>query len=391
LDEALGYVLRRLCEQNGWSFGQVLRPTPGGRELTVVECCHARVPDRFAAFRSASQALRFGPGSGLPGRVLSSGQLAWTTRLGQDLLAPRAALAQELGLRTALVLPVMAGPQVVAVLEFFSDREIPADERMLTAMSSIGLQLGLVMVREQAEERLRQAERLVAMGTFAAGIAHEVNNPLTAILLAARHALMGNRKPATLRIALGEIVADAQRCARIVRGVLRFARQEPSEKAPEDLNEIVHQARRLTSDLAHRRHVGVRLELAKDLPTVAANRTDIEQALVDVINNAIEASAAGQEVVVRTETAPDAVRVRVQDRGTGMPAEVKDRAFDPFFTTRASEHGTGLGLSMAHGIIAEHGGWITIDSQPGEGTLVTVELRAAPFSADVGGDHEQAG
>ncbi len=238
--------------------------------------------------------------------------------------------------------------------------------------------------RKRVAERLRRSERLASMGTFAAGIAHEVNNPLASILMTARHALNSGRDPRAINALLEEIIDDAGRCARIVKSVLQFAKQESSEKWALNLNNVTQRARDLSRDYARRRGVRLELQLSEDLPPVAGNRTELEQVFVNIINNAIDASRPGQGVVVRTEQVADKARVCVQDRGCGMTADEQEHAFDPFFTTRAKDGGTGLGLSMAHGTVTEHDGTISIDTGPGQGTTVIIELPLLLLSSEAG-------
>ncbi len=239
--------------------------------------------------------------------------------------------------------------------------------------------------RELAEsrERLQLSERLAAIGTLAAGIAHEINNPIGMALLAAENAMRTPNVPGAdevLRHALAKVAGHARRCGHIVQSVLQFARQQPAEKWPNDLNDIVQRVLEETAAYAAVAGVATRTTLADDLPLVIANPVQIEQAVANLVRNAVEAGAHGGWVWVRTEAGADAVRVIVEDNGRGMTPEQKRRAFDPFFTTRQRQGGTGLGLSICHGIITEHAGIIDIQSQLGCGTTVTVTLPAGPRS-----------
>ncbi len=230
---------------------------------------------------------------------------------------------------------------------------------------------------EQSREQLRVAERLASIGTLAAGVAHEINNPIGMILLAAQNALNaidGPEAVAAARRALDKIVVDANRCARIVRSMLQFARQEPTEKWLVDLNTLASHAFEVTRPYTVERGVFVRLQLADNLPTVTANPIQIEQVLVNLIRNASEAGPRGSRVCLRTERTPDGVRIAVEDNGRGMTPEQVKHVFDPFYTTRLQHGGNGLGLSIVHGIVTEHGGTIKVQSEPGFGTAVTVDL-----------------
>lgn len=232
---------------------------------------------------------------------------------------------------------------------------------------------------ERARERLRHAERLASVGTLASGIAHQINNPLNNILLTAEHALgeQGAEAPRLCREALIASVEEARRCERIVRGLVAFARGEPGQKWPEDANRVLERARDLTAASAAQHRATVELQLSEGALPIQASPIALEQALVNVIQNAIE-SRPEARVRLRTERRGETVRIAVSDDGRGVDSEVIRHLFDPFFTTRAAEGGTGLGLSVAHRIITDHQGTIDVDSRPGEGTVVSVELPLAP-------------
>ena len=173
------------------------------------------------------------------------------------------------------------------------------------------------------------------------------------------------------------LIEDAKRCGRIVRSVQKFARQDPSERAPLDLNVVIRSATELSR--AHVRHAGVDLQLtlAEDLPPVIGDPTELEQVVLNLIANAAHASAAGQAIQVGTAAGRDGVVLTVSDSGCGMPPDVQRHAFDPFFTTRMHEGGTGLGLSVVHGIVEDLQGRIDLDSEVGRGTIFTITLPTA--------------
>jgi two-component system NtrC family sensor kinase len=233
----------------------------------------------------------------------------------------------------------------------------------------------------ELEENLRQTERLTSIGTLAAGIAHEINNPLASVVMTAQ--LLRRRGfDAKTNEMLENLIQDAKRCGRIVRSVQKFARQEPSEHVSLDLNAVVRAAEELSRTDLRRSGIALSLELDDELPTVMGDKTELEQVVLNLINNAANASQKGQAVVVRTVAANGGARVSIRDDGHGMSPDVKRHIFDPFFTTRGREGGTGLGLSIAHGIVEDHGGTIEIDSEIGQGTTVTVSLPAARESLE---------
>jgi len=225
---------------------------------------------------------------------------------------------------------------------------------------------------ERSHEALRRSERLAAVGTFAAGIAHQINNPIGAILLAVQYAqeVAGDREQ--LDAVLRDIAADARRCGRIVHGVLEFARGPTGEPGPCDWNAIARDSSRQLASDAAARGAGLRLELDAELPPVAGSESALEQVLVNLVQNSIEAAA--KEIVVATRVCDAGVELEVRDDGAGIADEDVDRIFDPLFTTRGARGGTGLGLALARGVVQAHGGSIEVRSRPGEGTTAVVRL-----------------
>jgi len=228
---------------------------------------------------------------------------------------------------------------------------------------------------ERSHEALRRSERLAAVGTFAAGIAHQINNPVGGILLAAQFARedLGDRE--LVARALDDIAQDARHVGRIVRGVLEFARGPSRDPEPCDLNGAVGACAGQLSQDASERGVMLELELAERLPVVLGNASALEQVLTNLVWNSIEASA--RCVRVRTAAVDAGVELVVADDGEGIAAEDQGRVFDPLFTTRSRRGGTGLGLALAHGIVQAHAGRIAVASRRGEGTTITILLPRA--------------
>jgi PAS domain S-box-containing protein len=228
---------------------------------------------------------------------------------------------------------------------------------------------------EHSYRKLRHAERLASIGTFAAGIAHQINNPVGGILLAAQYAATAQDDPAAIDGALEDIVADTRRCGQIVRNLLRFAQEDTTDKVPRDLNGFV---RACATYLARRiEEAGAELELGLDpgLPPVSLNETAMGEVLSNLLQNSLEAGA--KHIALRTRAGQASARLVVEDDGRGVAPEDKHHVFDPFFSRRQGRGGTGLGLSIGHGIVADHGGTIELESEPGHGTTVTIELPRA--------------
>lgn len=232
----------------------------------------------------------------------------------------------------------------------------------------------------EAKEKLERTERLAALGTFAAGIAHELNNPIGTILLAAEGALdelAGGDGVAFARARLGEIVADARRSGQIIKSVLRFSQRQPSERVASDFNAVVRRGAALLGETAAAAGADVRLDLDEGLPPVLLNATEFEQVVGNLLRNAIEAAQGPVRVQLKTQRDDGHVRLVVSDDGPGIAAEEIGHIFDPFHTTRAERGGMGLGLSVVHGIVEAHRGHVDVASAPGAGATFTIELPIA--------------
>lgn len=227
---------------------------------------------------------------------------------------------------------------------------------------------------EESRATLRRAERLASIGTLAAGIAHEINNPLGMMLLASEMALRSLDKPEALQALLRQQKNDAERCARIVKSVLDFSRRRSTEKCPLDLNEAVRCGIDFTQEFARTHGVTLEAHLTDALDAVLGHMTELEQLVVNLVHNAVQACKAGGHVVVETQVADDKIRLTIHDDGCGMSTREQEHVFDPFYTTRVEKGGTGLGLSVVHGIVTRHGGTIGVSSALNGGTTFTMEF-----------------
>jgi len=257
--------------------------------------------------------------------------------------------------------------------------ELQATQEALRAMNRELEQRVGERTRELTASRmaLEQSHRLASLGTLAAGVAHELNNPLAAIRATAQLAEAVQRrdpaKPLDASV-LGQIQSEAQRASRIVRGLLQFSRGERAETWETTVASLVERAVAIARPLAER--AGVRIELAGgDVELrVLANPVQLEQALVCIAQNALDASPAASAITIRWTSGGGRVRIRIADSGSGIAAAAFPHLFEPFFTTRQAEGAVGLGLSIAHGIVEQHGGQIEIETSRGAGTTVTIEL-----------------
>ena len=230
---------------------------------------------------------------------------------------------------------------------------------------------------KRAEEALRQTEKLAAMGSLLAGVAHEINNPLAVILGHAR--LLAQTVQGRAAERATKITAAAERCARIVKNFLALARQHPLERQRVALGAIVREAVELLAYQLRVSNVEVTLDLARDLPVLWADPHQLHQVFVNLITNARHALSQAPPpqrltIAARHDPSRSAVTIDVADTGPGMPPEVRSRIFEPFFTTKPPGQGTGLGLALCRGIIEGHAGTITVESAPGRGTTFRIEL-----------------
>jgi signal transduction histidine kinase len=242
--------------------------------------------------------------------------------------------------------------------------------------------------RLRALEQLRHADRLTTAGKLASGLAHELGTPLNVV--AGRAKMIASdevESPAEGRESARIIAEQAERMTRIVRQLLDFARRGVSEKRSTDLGALASQTAALLEALASKRGVSLRCAEPARPVWAGVDAAQISQAVTNLVVNAIHASAAGSEVTLAVsacDVAPEGrpgpwVVLEVRDRGTGISAEQLPEIFDPFFTTKPVGEGTGLGLTVAHGIAEEHGGWIDVESEPSRGSCFRIWLPRGPL------------
>lgn len=226
-----------------------------------------------------------------------------------------------------------------------------------------------VTERKRLESIIRQSDKMSAVGQLAAGVAHEINNPLGVILGFAQAALRRMTPGEVLEMPLKSIEKEAIRCKDLVQDLLTFSRVSKVEREPLDLNKTIEGALSLVMARARTAQVEVRRDLAPDLPRVLGNPNQIQQVIVNLANNAFDAMGAKGVLTVKTETLKEDpltwICLRVTDNGSGIAPEVLSRVFEPFFTTKPVGKGTGLGLSLIHEMVKKHSGTIDVKSRPG--------------------------
>lgn len=237
---------------------------------------------------------------------------------------------------------------------------------------------------ERVYRTLLSSEKMASIGKLAATVAHEINNPLFGILTYARlvlRELLKHEIPGRDELVeqLGIIERESKRCGDLVKNLLTFGRQAPSHRESNDMTAVVRRAVALVKHKLDMQGIGLKEHLAPDLPPVDCDANQIQQAILVLLVNASEAMGQGGTIEVATEFDPETtqVSVKVKDTGSGIPGDVLPHIFDPFFTTKEDQLRTGLGLAVAHSIVEQHAGEISVRSTPGEGTEFTVMLPAA--------------
>ncbi len=338
--------------------------------------------------------------TGVAGHMASSGAPlvvndynAWDQRVWPEKQAPFKAVAG---------VPLKIKGQVIGTLTVIDDDPERSFTRadvklleMLASQISISMrnarlfqELGeRVKAQKLAENRLIQSARLAAVGEMAAGVAHELNNPLTTIAGFAELILEDLDADSTLLDELELILREARRARGVVRRLLDFSRQSESLKVPTDINEILSEVVTLVHHLARASAVEIRLEPWDDLPLIEMDHGQMKQVILNLVQNGLQAMPRGGRLLLRTSLEQQEDRsyivVTVQDTGEGIPEDIIHQIFEPFFTTKAVGSGTGLGLSISYGIVSDHGGYIEVESEMSQGTrfLVWLPIQNEPTEA----------
>lgn len=234
----------------------------------------------------------------------------------------------------------------------------------------------------ETQRQLYQSDKLASVGRLAAGVAHEINNPLTGVLTYSSYLLKRAESHPEMKDDLEVIVRETMRCREIVKGLLDFARQSQPEKRKSDINEVIKRSVRILQNQFKRNHVKLEEQLDPALPHVNVDVDQMQQVLVNLLLNANDAMAEkGGTLTVRTEKIhqngragmPEGVQIQVSDTGCGIAREHLEKIFEPFFSTKGQK-GNGLGLAITWGIIEKHNGKISVESEAGKGTTFKIVL-----------------
>ncbi|MBW2093540.1 MAG: PAS domain S-box protein [Deltaproteobacteria bacterium] len=226
----------------------------------------------------------------------------------------------------------------------------------------------------ETQKQLFHSEKLASIGRLAAGVAHELNNPLGAIMMYGLLALEELSEDTVPYANLKRVVNQAERCKKIVQGLLDFSRQRKRHVETLDLNKAVKEIFELMEIQSVFQDIEIRKELDPLLPPIEGDKSQLQEVFINLALNAADAMEDGGILTIRSLQNKDAIKITFEDTGCGIPRERMENIFEPFFTTKSEKNGTGLGLSVSHGIIAKHGGEITVESRPNKGTTFTIRL-----------------
>jgi len=358
----------------GCQFGQLWRPVADGDLIRCI--ANDYFGDQFAAFHFLSIKKSWKKADkSLPAVAWRNRTPLWVEDLASlnDFIGVEK--AQASGLKSSLTVPIMIDDEVFAVFEMYSTHLLPFNQTMMAAVAKLGRLLGDILVRKRSDLALRAAHselarvsQFSAMGVMTASIGHEIRQPLAAIVTGAHAGLRWiSRSPPNVdeaRQTLKNIVQEGQRASEILDTIRAMFKRDSKEVVAIDVNGLVSDVLELVQSELRKQKVSVRTELTDHLPEVSGNRIQLQQVVLNLAINAIEAMGAitGRERVLRLKTAlhqPDGVLVTVEDTGPGIDSKDVERIFDALFTTKSK--GMGMGLSICRSIIEAYHGrlWVS--------------------------------
>ena len=299
--------------------------------------------------------------------------------------APRVEYPQKTwdeGIRIILDVPLAIQQKVIGMIRIYLDEQRTFSEDELDFIVTVTEQCACIIERVRLLENQQKhfthlathMEKLSSLGRMAAGIAHEINNPLGGILLFSSNMSKKVPEGGPLEKGLKIIIRETQRCKNIIQGLLEFSRDEKPQKVSANINDVIKTALSVVANEFYLLHVTVECDLDQNIEKTFLDKNQIEQVFINLLLNALHAVEEHGQVTVRSALEPqrNTIMVEISDNGCGISAENLGKIFEPFYTSRSN--GTGLGLSVSYGIIENHEGNIRVSSKLGKGTRFTVEF-----------------
>jgi PAS domain S-box-containing protein len=378
LEEATAKILQAVCECLVWDVGALWSIDKEAGVLRCVEVWHKESIE-IPEFEATSRETTFIPGIGLPGRVWFSREPLYIPDVARDANFPRAPFAAREVLHAAFGFPILLGGDVLGVMEFFSHEIRHPEQELLDMMAIIGSQIGQFIERKRAEDALHHAQmelahvaRVATLGELTASIAHEINQPLAAVVNNASACLrwIAAQNLDAARQSATRIIADGHRAGEIIGRIRELAKKAPPQKDWLDVNETIREVSALAHSEVQRNGVTLETRLSDDVPHIFADRIQLQQVILNLMMNAIEAMNGSdkgpRELRVNSEKVePTDVLIAVRDSGPGLDPRSLDHLFDAFFTTKPQ--GMGMGLAISRSIVEAHGGrlWATANDDRG--------------------------
>jgi len=422
--QALQECLKDICQFTHWTLGHIYLFTDNGtRKLSSSKIWFIKEEDKdtFAEFKKETEKTHFSKGIGLPGKIWQTGEPFWIRNIKEDAYYLRFDKIKGTKIKGAFGLPIKIQNEIVAVAEFYTDEEMGPDEDLLVTARNVGEQMGRVFERERAEKgiaaaqaQLLQSEKLASIGQLAAGVAHEINNPVgfisnnmellaqyvseyTRILkmvnvlkehiekgdLEKARALIRDINQFEIEIQLEQVMNDTQnllkhnqsgieRIQKIVMDLRTFARDDNDMMEMVKIEEVIDSILSIVQT-----ELKYKAELVKKYdktPLVKCNAQRMGQVFINLLVNATHAIVDRGTIEIRTYRQDKYLCIDFKDTGKGIPPENLKKIFDPFFSTKPVGQGTGLGLSVSYEIVKKHGGDIRVVSEVGKGSTFSVLL-----------------
>jgi len=390
LEEVTPRILQTVCELLSWDVGVLWRVDREAGVLRSVEVWHGESVE-VPQFEAACHQHIFRPGVGLPGRVWSTREPVSIPDAVHDTKFLRAPIAAREGLHAAFGFPILLGADVLGVIEFFSREIRQPDQELLGLMATLGSQIGQFIERKRAEEAFRTAQmelahvtRVATLGEMTASIAHEINQPLGALVNNAGACLawLDAENLEEVRNSVELVMDDAHRASEIITRIRALVRKAPPQKDWLDINQIVREVIGLAQSEVQRSQIALEMRLSDDVPLVFADRIQLQQVMLNLMMNAIEAMTevtGPRELLISSRAdSPKGVVVVVRDSGAGLDSKSLERLFEPFYTTKPQ--GMGMGLAICRSITEAHGGRLWATGNPDRGASFHLSL---PTSEDV--------